>query len=123
MIYAATQRGLTAGEALGRARACLEALAIDPDRFLERRVWSLSGGEKRIVAVASALIAPASLRVLDEPTAGLDPARREAIAGLVVRSSHEVPVVVAGQDPAWMRRVGARIHRVGEETVGERAQS
>jgi energy-coupling factor transport system ATP-binding protein len=123
LVYAATQRGLSRGEALGRARSCLEAFAIDPDRFLERRVWSLSGGEKRIVAVTSALIAPASLRVLDEPTAGLDPARSEALAGLVERSSSEVPVVLAGQDPAWMCRVGARIHRVGGETVGERAQS
>ena len=45
-----------------------------------RKTWSLSGGEKRLVSLAGALIAPTTLLALDEPTAGLDPARRAGLA-------------------------------------------
>ena len=42
-------------------------------RLLGRKVSTLSGGEKRIAALASALIREPSVLVLDEPTSGLDP--------------------------------------------------
>ena len=41
----------------------------------------LSGGERQRIALARALVRDASLLVLDEPTAHVDPAMEEAIAG------------------------------------------
>ena len=52
------------------AEACLTALGL-PD-CLSRPVRELSGGMKRRVALARALLAPASLLLLDEPLKGLD---------------------------------------------------
>jgi ABC-type multidrug transport system ATPase subunit len=59
--------------------------------------------------VVAALVAPAGLVLLDEPTAGLDPARRAALADLVRERARASPVVVASQDQAWIAALGAQV--------------
>jgi ABC-type multidrug transport system ATPase subunit len=81
--------------------------------MLARRTWTLSTGEKRLVEVIGALIAPASLVLLDEPTAGLDPERREALAGLVALRAGIDPVLIASQDLEWVGMAGAHRFRLG----------
>ena len=53
------------------AKAILTRLGL-PD--FDRPVSLLSGGQKKRVAMAAALIAPCELLILDEPVTGLDPA-------------------------------------------------
>ena len=45
----------------------------------DRRIGTLSGGERRRAALCAALIHPADVLVLDEPSAGLDPRGREEL--------------------------------------------
>ncbi len=109
LAFAAVSRGIPRPEALARAGAALARLGLGGEAFLTRHTWELSTGEKRLVLLAGALIAPAGLLALDEPTAGLDPARREALAGLVAERALTAPVLLASQDSAWVARLGAGV--------------
>jgi iron complex transport system ATP-binding protein len=78
--------------------AALEACALAPLR--SRRMDEISGGEKARAHLARALAQHAPLLVLDEPTAGLDPAQALSVAeiltahaasgGAVLFSTHDV---------------------------------
>jgi ABC-type multidrug transport system ATPase subunit len=80
----------------------LRRLEVDPEEFLTRRVWDLAGGERRLVQLVAALSAPASVYLLDEPTAGLDPRRRARLAGVMEEVSARTPILVASQDSDWV---------------------
>ena len=53
------------------------------------RYENLSGGQRRRVCVATALVNDPDLLFLDEPTAGVDPAGRRSLHGLVARLADE----------------------------------
>ena len=53
--------------------------------YLDRNPLRLSGGERRLVAIASVLSANPECLILDEPTAGLDAKYREEIVALLNR--------------------------------------
>ena len=108
VTYAAIKRGLDPREALEIARADFDSLGFSGRQFLERRCWDLSAGERRLMHVVAALVAPASLVLLDEPTCGLDRTRRLALAELVRSRSRRDPVVVATQDSEWIVSLDAR---------------
>ncbi|CAN5523354.1 ABC transporter ATP-binding protein [Microbacterium sp.] len=52
---------------------------IGLDEFLDRRYGTLSGGQRRRVDIARALLHEPAVLFLDEPTAGLDPASRAMV--------------------------------------------
>ena len=113
IVFAAVARGLDRPVALAAAARHLRCMGLDPERLLARRTWTLSTGEKRLVEVIGALIAPSSLVVLDEPTAGLDAGRRAALARLVACRAGSDPILVASQDVDWVGRAGARCYPLG----------
>jgi energy-coupling factor transporter ATP-binding protein EcfA2 len=112
VVYAAVSRGVPRARALGRAASLTNRLGLGAG-FLDRRTWSLSGGEKRLLSLVSALIAPASLIVLDEPTAGLDASRRRTLGTIMGEVAQNGAVLVASQDGKWLAGLAARRHRLG----------
>ena len=70
-----------------RVMKAMEQVGLDFEDFKDRSTMTLSGGEKRKVALASALAMTPGLLVLDEPTAGLDPYSRQNLLQ-TMRSLH-----------------------------------
>lgn len=72
-----------------RVRWAMEVVGLDFEAFKDRLVFTLSGGEKRKVALASVLANRPEILLLDEPTAGLDPVSHQQILEKLQRLSRE----------------------------------
>lgn len=73
--------GLAPAEIRGRVGVALETVGCL--RLARRAPHSLSGGEKRLVAIAGVLAMKPAYIVLDEPTSYLDPAGRERVLNVL----------------------------------------
>jgi len=73
--------GLAPAEIRGRVGVALETVGCL--RLARRAPHSLSGGEKRLVAIAGVLAMRPAYVVLDEPTSYLDPAGRERVLNVL----------------------------------------
>lgn len=65
-----------------------------PEELFYQPPFDLSGGQKRRVAIAGVLAMKPDVLVLDEPTAGLDPAGRDEILGLVSKMHRELGITI-----------------------------
>jgi len=79
--------GATPEEALERAHEALRLVGLD-ESFYSRSPFEISGGEKRRVAIAGVLAMKPKYLVVDEPTAGLDPAAARDVMDLF-KAIHE----------------------------------
>ena len=90
----ASLRSLVYPTDLGAAFAALQRFDLGDKLF--DRVDRLSGGERQRVGLARALLAPATLWLIDEPLSALDPARaRQAIDTLVGAAAEQGITLVA----------------------------
>ena len=87
VAFAPKNLGFSAAETDAIVRSSLEEVGLDPSDFLPRSPFTLSGGEKRRVAIAGILAACPRILILDEPTAGLDEPGRRWIMELVRRKN------------------------------------
>ena len=72
-----------------RRRVAEIASALGLGAFYDRRVSSLSGGERRLVSLGAAMAASPELLLLDEPTASLDPVTAARFYDTLLRLARE----------------------------------
>ncbi|MHA1338372.1 MAG: prenyltransferase/squalene oxidase repeat-containing protein [Promethearchaeota archaeon] len=77
LLYFGKQYGLTEKEIYSRGKKILRALDIQDKA--DELVKNLSGGQKRRVSIAIALVHNPIMCILDEPSSGLDPVVRETL--------------------------------------------
>ncbi len=65
-----------------------------PEELYYQPPFDLSGGQKRRVAIAGVLAMKPEVLILDEPTAGLDPAGRDEILDLIADMHKELGITV-----------------------------
>ena len=116
VAFAPRQLGLDEEEVKERVLESLRALGVG--ELAARSPFALSGGEKRRVAIAGVLAMKPEILVLDEPTAGLDPATREDLLALILGLRNAgISVVLVSHDLDEVAEVADRVCALQEGRV------
>ena len=108
--------GVPLAAAESRAKELLAALGVEHRASALPR--ELSGGEAQRVAIARALAVDPPLLMMDEPTASLDPSRRNELGELLARlAGQKRTILLSTHDDEFARRFTTTILRVTEGTV------
>ena len=82
VCFGPKNQGLSPEECEKRAREALQLVGLK-EKYFDHSPFDLSGGQKRRVAIAGVLAMEPDILILDEPTAGLDPAGRDKILNCI----------------------------------------
>ena len=112
-IYA---HGVSRDEASRRGRELLSAFGVEHRAHALPR--HLSGGEAQRVAIARALAVDPPVLLMDEPTASLDPARRNELGELLADlRRRNTALLIATHDEDFARTWSTRVLRMQDGTV------
>lgn len=121
--FAARLRGMSASQAAIARESIKKRLDLTA---LERRLCGrLSKGMAQRVAIAQALIHAPAVLILDEPTAGLDPAQAQTLRELIQELGSECAVILASHILADMEQLCQRVivlndgRQVAEQTLDD----
>ncbi len=107
--------GVSPAIAIDKARNLLADFGLEA--YANRSAHELSGGQRRLAALAAILALEPDILILDEPTTGLDPAWRRHFAQMLLKWQGKV-MLIASHDLHWLGKVtqralvlsGGRIH-------------
>jgi ABC-2 type transport system ATP-binding protein len=122
-------RGMSRAEIAARIRVLNDEFELPP---LDRRVGSLSKGQRQRVVLAGTVINDPPILILDEPTSGLDPAERVKIRNfvlalkkdhLILMSSHLLSEVTETCDDVLFINHGKILLRDSVQAIESRTRS
>lgn len=93
LLYIAALKGMKSGYAKERAKELLELVSLK--KAGKKKIKNFSGGMKRRLGIAQAVLNDPEILVLDEPTAGLDPKERIRFRNLISEMAEERIVLLS----------------------------
>lgn len=93
MMYVASIKGLRPVTAKQRTKSLLKQVGME--KSSNQKMKKLSGGMKRRIGIAQAMLGNPKILILDEPTAGLDPNERIRFRNLISELSEERLVLLS----------------------------
>lgn len=105
--------GASAGEAKDIAQKTLRDLHLSG--FEDRIAYRLSGGEKKLVALATVLAMDPEVLLMDEPTTGLDDVTRERIMNIL--NSLDKTLLIASHEYDFLARTTKNIYKMEQGQI------
>ena len=111
------KKNFTPGEIAQRVAAALDL--VDLPGTQKKKPAELSGGMRKRVGLARAIIYEPRIILYDEPTTGLDPIMSDSIDKLIIRVRDQLKVtsVVVTHDMRSARRVGNHVYMLHEKRI------
>jgi ATPase subunit of ABC transporter with duplicated ATPase domains len=106
------------GDGIGSLRSLAGAFQFSGDD-VDKKIRSLSGGEKSRLAMARMLYNPPNFLVLDEPTNHLDLATKEMLVEAL--KDFEGTMIFVSHDRVFLRGLGSRVLELGGESATDRS--
>ncbi len=97
--------GVPPAVAIDQARQLLADFGLEA--YANRSAHELSGGQRRLAALAAILALEPAILILDEPTNGLDPAWRRHLAQVLLKLPVQV-MLIASHELQWLGKVTQR---------------
>lgn len=115
LMYVAALKGIRPATAKKRVEMLLERVGMSKSK--KKKMKKLSGGMKRRIGIAQAMLNDPQILILDEPTAGLDPNERIRFRNLISELSEKRMVLLSTHIVSDVEYIANEICLMKEGTI------